>query len=170
MEPTEWLKGSKNIKGDDEYGYILKGIDGNSSRYINSLPMGAIFNYDTIREERKFNIVVEGVFDAISLNCLGLLGNELTDAKLKNLKIIGDSQKLIYVPDRDKAGFKAVQELYNQQFPIAISCPDFDVGIKDAADAVAHYGRPYTIKMILDSVIENNWGLALLKSKMWCKL
>lgn len=161
--------GIKNIKGDDEFGYILKGIEGNTSRYINSLPMGAIFNYDTIKDGRKFNIVVEGVFDAISLNCLGLLGNELSDAKLKNLKFISDNQKLIYVPDRDKAGLKAVEELHKQQFPIAISCPNFDVGIKDVADAVVHYGRPYTIKMILDSVIEDNWGYALLKAKMWCR-
>lgn len=160
--------GIKNLSGGNDYGYILRYIDGQEPRFINNLPIGAIFNFDTAKEDRKTNILVEGVFDAISLNCLGLLGNEVTDSKLTNLKTVIDHQKLIYLPDRDSAGFKAVESFYNKQFPISISCPKFEYGIKDASEAVKYYGRPYTIKMILDSVIDN-WDLAMVKAKLWCQ-
>ena len=97
--------------------------------------------------DRKFVIVTEGPFDAITTSGVSILGSEINDIQRELIE--GLNRRIIVVPDRDKPG----QKLINQaiEFGWSVAFPEWDKSIEDTADAVSKYGRLFTLKSILSS-------------------
>lgn len=152
-------------------GYILRNlqVDDTHPKYINQIPKGHIYNGDLANASRKYNILVEGLFDGIAINGMALLGNDVTTEKMSQIKYATTKSEVIYVPDRDAPGFVPVQKFYDNSLDIKISMPtNWDNSIKDTFDAVNKYGR---IKVIED-IIQNKMPLltGVIKAKEWCKI
>ena len=97
-----------------------------------------VYNYD---DAPLF--VTEGLFDAISLNGVCILGSSLNDAKIELLK--RSKRRIIFVIDRDKSG----EELGKQVIENGWELSFVDKRANDANDSVIKFGTPYTIYMLL---------------------
>ena len=115
-------------------------------RYLNS-PISrdaVIYGYDelfTWREAPLF--VTEGVFDAISLKGICILGSALNEAKLEVLKRC--RRRLIFVIDRDKTGEGLGKAALDNGWEISF----VDERVADANKSVQVFGLPYTIYTLL---------------------
>lgn len=133
-------------------------------RYYGQVPENFLFNNKVLyMQDRKYVIVVEGVFDAIAIDGLGLLGSSVTEVQLD--WIASAKMTTIFVPDRDKASDAMIEVAINQKWEVAF--PDWDEGIEDVASAVKYYGQLYTLKSILDA--RQSAKLAInVRRKRWC--
>ena len=124
---------------------------------------GYIFGQDKLYlPNRKFVILVEGLFDAISLDCVAVMKQYISARQIETLKTA--DKKIIVVPDRDESGKQLVEQAI--QLGYSVSFPNWGDEIKDVSDAVTKYGRLAALQQILQS-IENNELKIKLKSKGW---
>lgn len=118
----------------------------NTPKYLLNTQPGYVFNIDRfVDNEREIVIVTEGIFDAILVDGVSVLGNTVTAEQAHLIDKLG--KRVILCPDRDKAG----KNLINQAIQLGweVSFPPWAPDIKDAADAVNRYGRLATIHSIM---------------------
>lgn len=117
------------------------------SRYYNSnVPPGYLFNGDVITQKgRKFVIIVEGPFDAISIDAVGALGSTLNRNQIAWLNST-DCEKIV-LPDLQAKNQDLIDVALEQGW--SVSFPEWERGVKDAADATKRYGRLFTLHSIL---------------------
>lgn len=158
-------------------GYGIRYIGNSKAKYIIKKDPNVLFNMDNIfKEKRKYIILVEGFFDAMAINCTGILGNSLNEEKIKLLNSTG--KEIIVVPDRDIAGIKIIEiaqrEGWYVSFPFKKGIPytknntcfnnwEWEKGIKDVSDAVKLYGRLYVLNSILTSKTRDPLYINLFK-------
>jgi DNA primase len=121
----------------------------NIPRYFNSdLPGGYLFNGDVINDrKREYVLVLEGPFDAISIDAVAALGSELNQQQINWLNST-DTEKII-VPDRQRKNQRLIDVALEQNW--SVSFPDWEDNIKDAAQATEKYGELYTLSSIINS-------------------
>ena len=141
-------------------GRLFKNLE--KVKYYTDVQPGYVFNMDTQDWSRKFVIVTEGPFDAITISGVSILGSEVND--IQRDLINGLNRQVIVVPDRDAPG----QKLINQaiEFGWSVAFPEWESDVKDVADAVARYGRLFVLKSILKSTESNKLKIDL-KRKMY---
>lgn len=151
-------------------GYCLRSLkDDVQNKYIQYINTGYIYNIDALKDpDKKDIIVVEGAIDAMSLgdNAIAILQNYLTGERQKIIKYYSKFKNLIFLPDKDKAGKKLITQALEMDLPISVSFPQHFENCKDAADAVARYGRLFTTYDILNNV-ERNQMLIKVKLNQW---
>jgi len=130
---------------DELVGYTSRFLDDRHPKYLNEQQPGYIFGLDFQRPEWNIAIVVEGVFDAISIDGIAVLHNEISEVQAMQLKRVG--KEIIVVPDQDKAGLKLIDQALDNSFSVSI--PLWDQGIKDVNDAVIEYGKLGTLMYIM---------------------
>jgi len=121
-------------------------------KYLLNMQSGYVFNLDQfVQSNRDFVIVTEGVFDAILVDGISVLGNGVTSEQAHLIDKL--NKRVILCPDRDSAG----KELIEQAIELGweVSFPTWASDIKDAADAVDRYGRLLTVKSIVDNATDN---------------
>jgi len=116
-------------------------------KYFTDVQPGYVFNMDAQDWSRKFVIVTEGPFDAISISGVSILGSEVND--IQRELIDGLSRQVIVVPDRDKPGQKLIDQAI--EFGWSVAFPKWKDEVVDVADAVLKYGRLFTMQSILKS-------------------
>ena len=131
-------------------------------KYYTEVQPGYVFNLDTQSWNRKFVIVTEGPFDAISISGVSILGSEINDTQKELINNL--NRKVIVVPDRDKAGSKLIDQAVENRWSVAF--PEWESDVDDVADAVLKYGRLFTIQSILKSTESNKLKIDL-KRKMY---
>jgi len=131
-------------------------------KYYTDVQPGYVFNMDTQDWTRKFVIVTEGPFDAISVSGVSILGSEINDVQRELIDGLG--RQVIVVPDRDAPGEKLINQA--TEFGWSVAFPEWENGINDVADAVSNYGRLYTIQSILKTTEKNKLKIDL-KRKMY---
>lgn len=132
------------------------------TRYLSEKQPGYVFNIDKQTHNREYVIVVEGIFDAIQTEGVALLTNSVN--RQQELLINNLNKKVIILPDRDVAGRELVDTA--MQLKWGVSFPDWEPGIKDAAQAVTVYGKLYTIYSIIKNAEFNHIKIKL-KSNKW---
>lgn len=148
-------------------GYTLRMLDDESThKYMHFIPQGFIYNQDNFNKQRKYEILVEGQLDALSINCVSILSNLITPDRLKKILTYTGDKEIIIMPDRDKAGKKLVEQILTQDLPFSVSFPNWELGIKDVFDAVKKYGRLYTIYSIINSKEDDKTKIKM-KSMKW---
>ena len=114
-------------------------------KYYTDVQPGYVFNMDAQDWTRKFVIVTEGPFDAISISGVSILGSEVNDIQRELINGLG--RKVIVVPDRDQPGQKLIDQAI--EFGWSVAFPKWEESVADVADAVLKYGRLFTIQSIL---------------------
>jgi hypothetical protein len=115
-------------------------------RYFNSgVPQGYLFNWNHLQGDRKFVILCEGPFDAIAVQGVASLGSTLSEQQVYNL--LNSNKQIVVLPDRQRNNQQLIDVALS--FGWAVSFPDWEEQIKDAADACKAYGQIYTITSAL---------------------
>ena len=118
-------------------GHTTRFLDDRNPRYIQDIQPGYVFGTDLQGANWQYVIVVEGVFDALSINGLAVLHAEINDAQVRLIRSLG--REVIVVPDQDEAGMKLVDRAVELGW--AVSMPVWPTGVKDVNDAVIRLGR-----------------------------
>ena len=131
-------------------------------KYYTDVWPGYVFNMDAQDWTRKFVIVTEGPFDAISVSGVSILGSEINDTQRELIDSLG--RKVIVVPDRDAPGEKLINQAI--EFGWSVAFPEWDKTVGDVADAMLKYGRLFTIQSILKTTESSKLKIDL-KRKMY---
>lgn len=132
-------------------GWTSRKINHGKPKYLSDIQPGSLFNLDKQQPDKSVVILVEGPFDAIAIDGVAVMTNDINDIQATRIKNL--AKPVIIVPDRDAAGSKFIESALKHQW--AISCPNWESEVKDCADAVLKYGRIYTLVSILNSVVHN---------------
>jgi hypothetical protein len=144
-------------------GYTARSINKNAKlKYISDQQTSYVYNLDKQNYNKKFAILCEGPFDAISIDGISTLGNSINAGQ--RLLISQLQREIIVVPDRDIAGKTLLNVAKDCKW--SVSFPDWHPDIKDVNDAVIKYGRLYTLHSILNARHTNEIKIKLL-SKTW---
>ena len=115
------------------------------AKYFTDVQPGYVFNMDMQDWTRKFVLVTEGPFDAITVSGVSILGSEINDIQRELIE--GLNRRVIVVPDRDQPGQKLIDQAI--EFGWSVAFPKWHDSVADVADAVLKYGRLFTIQSIL---------------------
>jgi hypothetical protein len=128
-------------------GHTTRFLDDRTPRYIQDIQPGYVFGTDLQKSNWQTAIVVEGVFDALSINGLAVLHAEINDAQVRLIRSLG--REVIVVPDQDAAGMELVDRAVELGW--AVSMPPWPDNIKDVNDSVMRYGRLATLLTIFEN-------------------
>ena len=131
-------------------------------KYLTESQPGYVYGLDEQGHNKVFAIVCEGPVDAIHVDGCALTGSEISDQQAILINRLG--KDIIVVPDRDKAGSKLVEAAIEQGW--GVSLPDWNKEVNDIGDAVACYGRLYTLYSIA-SAAETSPLKIRLRAKKW---
>ena len=131
-------------------------------KYYTDVQPGYVFNMDAQDWTRKFVIVTEGPFDAITVSGVSILGSEINETQRELIDGLG--RTVIVVPDRDAPGEKLISQA--TEFGWSVAFPEWDKTVGDVADAVLKYGRLFTIQSILKTTERSKLKIDL-KRKMY---
>jgi hypothetical protein len=144
-------------------GYTARILRDGKPKYISEQQPGYVFNLDRQLDSRRYVIVTEGPFDAISIDGVALLGAEINEYQKVLIDKLG--KEVILVPDRDQSGPRTVEQAL--QYGWSVSFPEWD-DCKDVNDAYIKYGRLYTLYSIINNK-ESNALKIQLTAKKWFK-
>jgi hypothetical protein len=128
-------------------GHTRRYFDDRNPRYIHDIQPGYVFGTDLQQPDWQHAIVVEGVFDALSISGLAVLHAEINDAQVRLIRSL--DREITVVPDQDEAGMKLVDRAIELGW--AVSMPEWSKDIKDVNDAVKRWGRLGTLITIMQA-------------------
>ena len=131
-------------------------------KYMSEQQPGFVYGLDEQGHNKVFCIVCEGPMDAIHIDGVALLGSEVKDQQAMIINKVG--KQIIVVPDRDQAGAKLIDQAIELGW--SVSLPEWTDDINDIGDAVAKYGRLYTLYSIVNNAESNELKIRL-RSKKW---
>jgi hypothetical protein len=143
-------------------GHTSRYLDNRTPKFIKEQQQGYIFGYDFQKPEWEVCIVVEGIFDALSLNACALTHDTISDEQAQILQ--GLNKKIIVVPDQDKTGLTICERAIDLGFYVSI--PNWDPDIKDANDAVVKYGKLPTLLSILQNATNSKIKIEMQRRKL----
>lgn len=143
-------------------GYTARAINDVKPKYISEQQPGYVFNLDRQTIDRQFVFVCEGPIDAISIDGVAVMSNEVS--KEQRYLIDQLRRQVVVVPDKDKAGKKLIEQAL--EFGWSVSFPEWDTDIKDINDSIKKHGRLYTLYNIVQH-IQNNALKIQLAEKSW---
>lgn len=127
-------------------------------KYFNQVDSDYVFNVDAQTADRKFVIVTEGPLDAIAVDGVAVLTNEVSENKAEIIESLG--KQVIVVPDQDRSGKRLLEQAIDYGW--SVSFPLWQPDIKDCADAHQRYGKLYTLRSILAGVETSGLKIKLL--------
>jgi hypothetical protein len=128
-------------------GHTRRFFDDHNPRYVHDLQPGYVFGTDLQQPNWQHVIVVEGVFDALSISGLAVLHADISDVQARLIRSLG--REVTVVPDQDAAGMKLVDRAVELGW--AVSMPEWPQEIKDVNDAVKQFGRLVTLIHIMQA-------------------
>ena len=131
-------------------------------KYLTETQPGFVYGLDEQGSKKVFAIVCEGPIDAIHVDGCALTGSEIGDQQALLINRLG--KDIYVVPDRDKAGSKLIEAAIERGW--GVSLPEWATDINDIGDAVAKYGRLYTLYSIA-SAAETSPLKIRLRAKKW---
>jgi hypothetical protein len=143
-------------------GHTTRFLDNRTPRYIQDIQPGYVFGTDLLHDNWTCVIVLEGVFDALSINGLAVLHAEINDAQARLIRSLG--RDVIVVPDQDEAGMKLVDRAVELGW--AVSMPEWPADVKDVNDAVIRWGRLATLLTIMQARETSRIKIELRKKQL----
>ena len=147
-------------------GHTTRFMDDRAPRYIQDIQPGYVFGTDLQKPNWQTAIVVEGVFDALSIGGLAVLHAEINDAQVRLIRSLG--REVIVVPDQDAAGMKLVDRAVELGW--SVSMPAWPEDVKDVNDAVIRWGRLATLLTIMQARETSKIKIELRKRQLVKKL
>lgn len=147
-------------------GNTARRIDNGKPKYLSDQHPFFVYNVDSQLEDSKYIFVVEGQFDALSIDGVALLTNEVSPQQARIINNIG--KEVIVIPDQDKAGSILIDQA--KELNWAISFPTWGDDVKDCADAVQKYGKLFVIVDAIKTATTNPAKIEIEKRKLLAKL
>jgi hypothetical protein len=127
-------------------GNTTRFLDDRKPVWLNDFQPGYVFGTDLQQASWQHAIVVEGIFDALSINGLALMHNTVSDAQARLIRTLG--REITVVPDQDRPGLELIDRAIELGW--AVSIPAWE-DCKDVNDAVIKYGRLATLLTIMQA-------------------
>lgn len=147
-------------------GNTARKIDDGKPKYLSDHHPHFVFNFDQQKEDQKYIFVCEGPFDALSINGVALLTNDVAEQQSRIINSLG--VEVIVIPDQDRAGMSLINRASELGWSVAF--PNWDHDIKDAADAVKRYGKLFVIVDAIKTSVNGSIRINIEKNKMLQKL
>ena len=145
-------------------GYTSRAFtDGVKPKYYSHYEPNFVFNTNNQQPDSKFVIVCEGPFDAMSIDGVAVLNNEVNETQADIIESLG--REVIVVADRDRAGAKMLNNAV--EYGWSASFPVWQETCKDINEAVVKYGKLFVLKTILDSKESSKLKIELMKKKLY---
>ena len=122
-------------------GYTARRITNTRPKYLSEQHPHFVFNLDAQDHLNKYLLVTEGPFDALSVNGVALLTNNIADQQARMINRLG--KEVIIIPDQDMAGLAVIKRAIEYSWSVAF--PNWEPDVKDCADAVLRYGKLFVI-------------------------
>ena len=143
-------------------GHTTRFLDDRTPRYIQDIQPGYVFGTDLQKSTWQYALVVEGVFDALSINGLAVLHAEINDAQVRLIRSLG--REVVVVPDQDEAGMRLVDRAVELGW--AVSMPEWPAGIKDVNDCVIKLGKLGALLTIMQAQETSRIKIELRKKQL----
>jgi hypothetical protein len=137
--------------GNRIVGWTARKIKNGNPKYLSDQHPNYVFNIDSVLQDQKYLFVVEGPFDALAVNGVALLHNEINEDQARLINKLG--KEVIVIPDQDKAGSKLISDA--MKYDWAVAFPTWGEDVKDAASAVQQYGSLF---VVLDAIKTSQAG------------
>jgi DNA primase len=121
-----------------------------------------VFNIDMQKPEWQVCLVTEGIFDALSIDGVALMHDDISSDQSLLLSTL--NKQIILVPDRDKTGLTLCDKALELGY--SVSLPDWDSDVKDVNDAVVKYGKLPTLLSILQSATNSKIKIEMRRKKI----
>jgi hypothetical protein len=143
-------------------------------KFHSSYEPNYVFNLDKQLANAKFVIVVEGPFDAMAIDGVAILSNEVSEQQADIIDSLG--KEVIVVPDFDVqvdsntgrkkwAGAKLIDQAL--EYGWAVSYPVWNETCKDVNEAVQKHGKLFVLKTILAAKETGRLKIELRKKKLY---
>jgi hypothetical protein len=125
-------------------------------KYLSDQHPFFVFNIDTQDELNRYVFVCEGPFDALAIDGVALLTNEISQQQAHIINQLG--KEVIVIPDQDQAGLMLIKQAIDYDWSVAF--PNWSEDVKDCADAVKKYGKLF---VIVDAIKTSQHGAIRLE-------
>ncbi len=143
-------------------GHTSRYLDNKLPKYINDQQAGYVFGYDFQKADWSVCLLVEGIFDALSLNACAFMHNTINDDQAQVLAQL--NKQIIVVPDRDKTGLDVCNRALELGY--SVSLPNWHPDVKDVNDAIIRYGKLPTLMSILQSATMSKIKIEMQRKKI----
>jgi hypothetical protein len=147
-------------------GHTTRFLDDRRPKYLHEQPQGYVFGVDNQHDNWQFVIVVEGQFDALSIDGVAVTTNRISDIQASVLRKL--NREVVIVPDHDQAGLALVDDAVKYGFSVSI--PNWDPAVKDVNDAVKRYGKLATLISIIENKNSSKIKIELARKALERKL
>jgi hypothetical protein len=149
-------------------------VEGIKPKFYTQHEPDFVFNTDMQNPVNKFVVVVEGLFDAMSIDGVAVCSNECSERQADIIDGIG--KEVIVVPDFDVKidertgqkrwpGARLIEQAV--EFGWSVSFPVWAEDCKDVSEAVQKYGKLFVLKTIIDSKEHSRLKIELKKRKIF---
>lgn len=143
-------------------GHTTRFLDDRLPKYLHDIQHGYVFGTDLQQPDWQHVLVMEGIFDALSVSGVAVLHAEINDTQARLIRGLG--KDITVVPDQDAAGMKLVDRAIELGW--AVSLPDWPTDVKDVNDAVKRFGKLTTLIHIFQSRETSRIKIELRKKKI----
>lgn len=150
---------------DRVVGWCARFLDNKTPKYINHTQPGYVFGTDLQQPDWQHVLVMEGVFDALSIGGLAVMHNTISDSQARLIRNLG--REITVVPDQDRAGLELVERALELGW--AVSMPAWE-DCKDVNDAVKKYGRLGALLTIMQARETSRIKIELRKKQLLKRL
>lgn len=147
-------------------GYTARAIaDDVKPKYHSNYEANYVFNLDQQLPDARVVIVCEGPFDAMAIDGVAVLSNQINDTQAEIIDGLG--REVIVVPDWDEAGLRMIDNAL--EYGWSVSFPVWMETCKDIGEAVVKYGKLFVLKTVLDAKESNRLKIELMKKRIHTK-
>lgn len=143
-------------------GHTSRFLDNRVPKYLNEQQQGYVFNIDMQKPDWQVCILVEGIFDALSIDGVAVMHDDISNEQAQLLSTL--NRTIIVVPDRDKSGLKLCDRALELGYQVSL--PNWDIDVKDTNDAVVKYGKLPTLISILQCATTSKIKIELQRKKI----
>jgi len=147
-------------------GNTARKITDGKPKYLSDQHPHFVFNFDRQIENQKYILVCEGPFDALSVDGVALLTNDVAEQQSRIINSL--NSEVIIIPDQDQAGLVLFDRAAELDWSVAM--PNWDHDIKDVAEAVQRYGKLFVIVDAIMTAQKGSIKINMAKKKQEQKL
>jgi hypothetical protein len=147
-------------------GNTARKVTSGKPKYLSDQHPHFVFNFDQQKENQKYIFVCEGPFDALAVDGVALLTNEIAEQQSRIINSLG--AEVIVIPDQDRAGLVLFDRAAELGWSVAM--PNWDPYVKDVADAVQQYGQLFVIVDAIKTAQQGQIKINMAKKQQEHKL
>ena len=152
--------------GERIVGNTARKVTSGKPKYLSDQHPHFVFNFDQQKENQKYIFVCEGPFDALAVDGVALLTNEIAEQQSRIINSLG--AEVIVIPDQDRAGLVLFDRAAELGWSVAM--PNWDPDVKDVADAVLRYGKLFVIVDAIKTAQQGQIKINMAKKQQEHKL